>query len=326
LRILIVKISSMGDVIHNLPIIEDIRTHFPDAEIDWVVEENFIEIVALHPMVNHAIPIAFRRWRRNLFSRKTYLEIISSLKSLRKNKYDYIIDTQGLIKSAIICLCAHGVRIGRDWQSNREAFASLFYQRHFRVKFNQHAVNRGRQLTAMALGYPVPKSPPKYGLLTENIASNIEEGLGLPKKYVMCLHATSRNSKLWPIQNWIQLGQALAKQGFILVLPWASNIELERAKAIAKGVLNAIILPKLGLKKLAEITAGAKASIGVDTGLIHLSVALKIPSIAIYINTDPNLNGAYAAENSVAINIGGKSLCPSVDDVLHTLLKLNISV
>jgi len=316
----------MGDVIHNLPIIDDIRTHFPDAEIDWVVEENFIEIVKLHPMVNHAIPIAFRRWRRNLFSRKTYQEIICSLKNLREKKYDYIIDTQGLIKSALICLCTHGVRIGRDWQSNREAFASLFYQRRFHVEFNQHAVNRGRQLTAMALGYPVPNTPPKYGLPTENMASNIEAGLGLPKKYVMCLHATSRNSKLWPIQNWIQLGKALEKKGFILVLPRANNIELERAKTIAKSVSNSIILPKLGLIKLAEITAGSKAAIGVDTGLIHLSVALKIPSIAIYIDSDPNLNGAYAAENSVAINIGGRSLSPSVDDVLHAFSEFNISV
>jgi heptosyltransferase I len=325
MRILIVKTSSMGDVIHNLPIVTDIYNHFPNAEIDWVVEEGFADIVALHPNVSRVIPIAFRRWKRNLLSRNTINEITDTVKNLRNKQYDYILDTQGLLKSVLICLCARGPRFGRDWQSNREAFASLFYQHRFRVEFNQHAVNRGRQLTAMVLKYPLPTSPPDYGLSTESLTANIDASLRLPKSYVMCLHATSRDSKLWPVENWIKLGKALAKQELTFVLPWGNVIEFERAQAISASLADSAILPKLKLKSLAEVTAGAKAAIGVDTGLIHLAVALNVPSIAIYTDSDPILNGAYASKSCVAINIGGQSITPSVDEVLQAFSTLNMT-
>ncbi len=326
MRILIVKTSSMGDVIHNLPIINDICAHFPQAEIDWVVEESFADIVALHPNVNSVIPIAFRRWKRNLLVRNTINEITDTVKNIRIKQYDYILDTQGLLKSALICLCARGPRFGRDWQSNREAFASLFYQHHFRVEFNQHAVNRGRQLAAIALKYPIPTSPPGYGLAPKQLAANIDASLRLPKSYVMCLHATSRDSKLWPVQNWTKLGKSTEKQGLTLVLPWGNAVEFERAQTIAASLSCAVILPKLDLKLLAEVTAGAKAAVGVDTGLIHLAVALKVPSIAIYTDTDPVLNGAYAGRDAIAINVGGRYLSPGVDEVLHAFSTLNVTL
>ena len=325
MHILIVKISSMGDVIHNLPVITDIYNHFPNAEIDWVVEEGFADIVKLHPKVNCVIPIAFRRWKRNLLTRNTINEIADTVKNLRGKQYDCILDTQGLLKSALICLCARGHRFGRDWQSNREAFASLFYQHHFNVEFSQHAVNRGRELTAMALKYPIPTSPPDYGLAPKQLAANIDARLRLPKSYAMCLHATSRDSKLWPVKNWIELGKALAKQGFTFVLPWGNNVEFERAQTIATSLTEAVILPQLDLKSLAEVTAGAKAAVGVDTGLIHLAVALNVPSIAIYTDTDPMLNGAYASKNCIAVNIGGQSITPSVNEALQAFATLSLT-
>lgn len=325
MRILIVKTSSMGDVIHNLPIVADIWHQFPNAEIDWVVEEGFADIVKLHPKVSCVITIAFRRWKRNLLARNTISEITDTVKNLRIKQYDYILDTQGLLKSALICLCARGSIYGRDWQSNREAIASIFYRHRFRVQFNQPAVNRGRQLAAMALQYPIPTSPPDYGIAPKQLAANIDKDLRLPKNYVMCLHATSRDSKLWPVQNWIKLGQVLEKQGLTLVLPWGNAIEFERAQTIAASLLGAAVLPKLELKSLAEVTADAKAAIGVDTGLIHLAVALKIPSIAIYTDSNPQLNGAYASKNCIAINIGGQSITPSVDEVLQAFSTLNVT-
>ena len=315
----------MGDVIHNLPIVADIWHQFPNAEIDWVVEEGFADIVKLHPKVNCVIPIAFRRWKRNLLTRNTINEIADTVKNLRGKQYDCILDTQGLLKSALICLCARGHRFGRDWQSNREAIASIFYRHRFRVQFNQPAVNRGRQLAAMALQYPIPTSPPDYGIAPKQLAANIDKDLRLPKNYVMCFHATSRDSKLWPVQNWIKLGQVLEKQGLTLVLPWGNAIEFERAQTIAASLLGAAVLPKLELKSLAEVTADAKAAIGVDTGLIHLAVALKIPSIAIYTDSNPQLNGAYASKNCIAINIGGQSITPSVDEVLQAFSTLNVT-
>jgi heptosyltransferase I len=316
----------MGDVIHNLPIINDICAHLPQAEIDWVVEESFADIVALHPKVSHIIPIAFRRWRHNLFTKKTYSEITNALNDLRKNKYDYILDTQGLLKSALICLCARGTRVGRDWQSNREGIASIFYQRRYRVEFMQHAVNRGRELTALALSYNLPNSPPDYGLQSEKLAANIGTNLLLPKNYVVFLHATSRDSKLWPNEHWVKLGKALIQQGLTLVFPWSNNAELTRAETIAQRLSSATILPKLPLKQLAEVIAGAKAAVGVDTGLVHLAVALKIPAIGIYTDSDPKLNGAYAGKDAIAINIGGERQIPSADEVLSAFSTLNVTL
>ncbi len=321
----------MGDVIHNLPLIADIREHLPQAQIDWVVEESFADIVKLHKQVHRVIPIAFRRWKKSLFTKSTWHEIASALRNLKNTHYDVIIDTQGLLKSALIGLCAHGPVYGRDWASNREAVASIFYQQRYRVEFNQHAVNRGRELAALALGYKMPNSTPEYGLQTEKLASNIDANLHLPKNlstrnYVVFLHATSRDSKLWPIEHWIQLGQVLSEQGFALILPWSNNTELIRAETIAQSLSNAIVLPKLPLKQLAEVIAAAKAAIGVDTGLVHLAVALTIPSIAIYTDSDPKLNGAFAGKNAIAINIGGERQIPSADEVLSAFSTLNVTL
>lgn len=320
MRILIVKTSSMGDVVHNLPIIADICNHFPHAKIDWVVEESFADIVKLHPQVNRVIPIAFRRWKKKLFTKSTWHEIANALHNLKSTHYDIIIDTQGLLKSALIGLCANGSLYGRDWQSNREAFASVFYQHRLRVPFNQHAVNRGRQLCSLALDYALPQSPPNYGLQKEMLASNSNR-LNLPSCYVMCLHATSRDFKLWPVENWISIGQSLQKQSLALVLPWANAAEFVRANAIADKVPNALVLPKLDLSALAVITAGAQAAVGVDTGLVHLAVALNVPTIAIYIDSKPDMNGALAGKSSAAINL----IMPSVDTVLSTFQQLNIT-
>ena len=310
----------MGDVIHNLPVISDIYSHFPHAQIDWVVEESFADIVKMHPQVSCVIPIAFRRWKKSLFSKNTWHEIAYALKKIRCHRYDFIIDTQGLLKSALIGLCAQGPRYGRDWQSNREALASLFYQHRLHVPFNQHAVNRSRQLCALAFGYAQPQSAPNYGLhIDKLVANNIN--LNLPCHYVMCLHATSRDSKLWPVQNWIELGHSLTKKGTTLVLPWANFAELTRANNIAAQLPNAVVLPKLYLTTIAAIMASAKAAIGVDTGLIHLAVALNVPSIAIYIDSQPDMNGALASNNSTAINL----LKPSVDTVYCAFQQLNIA-
>ena len=326
MRILIVKTSSMGDVIHNLPIIRDIHIHFPNAIIDWVVEESFADIVKLHPEITNIIPIAFRRWRKSLFSQETRTQIASAISHLRQNQYDFIIDTQGLIKSVLITLLARGPSYGRNWRSNREAFASLFYKHRFEVPFNQHTVARNRQLTALALNYQVPNNSPNYGLPSTELAKLIDPTLQLPKQYILGLHATSRDSKLWPIANWVEIGLSLEKKGLSILLPWSTKSEFERANVIAKQLKLAVVLPKLSIQALAEISAGAKAAIGVDTGLVHLAVALNIPSIAIYTDSEPTLNGALAAENQIAINLGGKGATPSASEVLTAFNRLNLVI
>ncbi|HSH98056.1 MAG: lipopolysaccharide heptosyltransferase I [Methylophilaceae bacterium] len=320
MRILIVKTSSMGDVIHCLPIIADILAKFPEAKIDWVIEESFAEILALNPRINAIIPVAIRRWRKRLFSKVTWGEISRFKKQLSIEKYDLILDMQSLLKSALITTFANGVSHGQNYKSTREPLAALFYQRTHFVPRNQHAVEQNRALAAKAVNYTAPVSLPEYGLSAKPLG--VESGIDLSENYVIAFHATSRDSKLWPVHHWIALGKALNTQGYTLVMPWGNEDERLRANIIAEGVESSIVLPKLGLATLASVIARATAAIGVDTGLIHLAIALKIPSIAIYTDTYPALNGAYAGEGSIAINLGGKNDSPDVNQVLTAFSKL----
>lgn len=310
----------MGDVIHNLPIIVDIHAEFPSAQIDWVVEEGFADMLKLHPQINRVIPVAIRRWRKHLFSKKTWHEIKTFKHQLQATQYDFIIDTQSLIKSALIACLASGKRYGQGPSTARERLAGFLYHHRFSISRTQHAVDRNRQLTALALNYRVPTSAPDFGLPRTDLLKKIE--MQLPEKYVMAFHATSRDSKLWPMGNWVSLGLLLAKQGITLCLPWASETERGRANIIATHVPNAIVLPKSSITELAHITAGAQAAVGVDTGLIHLAVAMDVPSIAIYTDTHPDLNGAYGGPNALAINLGGKGRLPATDEVFSAFDRL----
>lgn len=313
-RLLIVKTSSLGDVIHNLPILADIRAHFPDMQFDWVVEEGFAEIPALHPAVSDVIPVAVRRWRKHPFSRQTWREIGECRRRLALHPYDWVLDTQGLLKSAVIACGAHGPRHGQDQASAREPWAALFYQQRHHVPRGQHAVARNRQLAALALDYPMPQSLPDYGIRTPTPDLPVT----LPDNYIVGLHATSRDSKLWPTEHWIALGRHLSQDNIHLLLPWGNDTEHARANAIAEQVSLASALPRLRLTELAAVMGHAKAVVGVDTGLVHLAVALGLNTVAIYTDTDPQLTGVYPG-NSPAINLGNRQQTPSPQAVLNTL-------
>jgi len=311
--ILLIKTSSMGDVLHNLPVVTDICKHIPDARIDWVAEESFAALPSLHPNVRHTIPVAIRRWRKSWLGSRE--EMRNVCHELRSRHYDLVLDTQGLFKSALITRCTNQPRCGFDWKSAREPIASLFYDRTFLVPKDQHAVERNRQLAGLALGY-TPISAPEYGIQSPP--------LSLPwlssSPYIVLLHATSRDDKLWDESNWIALGTRLANDGFQLVLPWGSPKELARGERLAIAIPNAICPPKLNLIDAAALLGHAQAIIGVDTGLSHLAAALNVPTIGIYTATDPGLTGLHAGK--LAINLGGTQTPPSVDEVLFTLAHL----
>jgi len=312
LQILLVKTSSMGDVIHNLPVVADILAHYPQAKFDWMVEESFSEIPRLHPGVRNIIPVAVRRWRKSIFSCNTWREINDLRTRLKRTHYDAIIDTQGLLKSAIMANFAQGEIHGMDYRSAREPLASLFYRHKHPVARNQHAVQRNRALAALALKYPAPQSLPDYGL---GKLSSRQNNLELPDRYAVFLHGTSRDSKLWPVSHWTALAEKLKQFNLQILLPWSNSTEENRAKDIAAQSSNVQVLPKLKLTALAEILAESKLNIGVDTGLMHLSTALNKPSIAIYTDTDPEFTGVLPGIESLAINIGGKAQIPGADDV-----------
>ena len=312
MRILIVKTSSLGDVIHNLPVISDIRRHFPQAQIDWCVEESFSAIPRLHPGVGRVIPVAVRRWRKKLLQAATWREMAEFRRQLASETYDTIIDTQGLLKSALIASRAKGPRLGYAADAAREPAAARWYNRHFHVSRDLHAVIRNRRLVAAALGYQI-EGEPDYGIETPPASFS-----WLPHRpYAVFLTATSRDDKLWPEANWLALGRSLNSQGFSAVLPGGSALERERAARLAAAIPGALAAPPMSIPELASLLSGARAAVGVDTGLTHLAVALKTPTVAIYTATDPGLTGVLGA--GFHRNLGGKAQTPSADAVLGEL-------
>lgn len=344
-KILIVKTSSLGDVIHCLPAVNDIRVQYPSVKIDWVVEESFADIPRMHAGVNNVFTVAMRRWKKALFSRKTWAEISVLKRLIKQNQYDAVIDCQGLLKSALITKQAEtiitGLKHGYDKNSIREPIASLFYERKYTISYNQHAVTRNRALCAMSLGYAIPTNTPDYGIIASNSmpASRIDTALqgialkdfDLKSSYIIALHGTSRDSKLWPIESWVNLGLELAKQNLKLALPWASDAEFARANEISgqianqlknAQVSNCVVLPNLSIAQIAAVITNAKAAIGVDTGLSHLAAALNVPTIAIYTDTNPVLTGVMGGAVTPAINLGGIDKVPNVDNVLVEFNKI----
>jgi heptosyltransferase-1 len=286
-----------------------------------VVEESFAGIPALHPGVGEIIPVAVRRWRKNLFSRTAHTEILAFVRRLRGKAYDVVLDTQGLIKSAIITLLAQGARCGLDRQSAREPLAALFYDKTIRVEKNLHAVVRNRLLAGLALGYS-PDDPVNYGIAAPALALP-----WLPTTpYVVLLHATSRDDKLWPEADWIALGAFLAGKGIACVLPWGSEAERLRSQRLAEKISLSVAPPALTLGQAASLISHSIATVGVDTGLVHLAAALTVPAIAIYCASNPGLTGLYT--NSQAVNLGRAGAPPdaaSVIDALNGMVKLSIS-
>ena len=328
MRILLVKTSSLGDVIHNLPVLSDLHRQFPEARIDWVVEENFIDLPRLHPRVGRVIPVAIRRWRKALFSRETWREIGLFRRSLAETPYDQVIDTQGLVKSALIArlapLLSSGHRNGYDRDSIREPLAAGSYDRRFAIPRAHHAVERNRELVAAALGYSSALSdlPLDYGITAPPLAENWLPQTG-QAPYAVLLSATSRDDKLWPEAHWVQLGQALQQQGLACVLPAGSVRERERAARIAAQIPQAVTAPVLGLKDLASLFAGARQVVGLDTGLTHLAAALHRPTVALFTGSNPGLTGVHAGP--LALNLGGIGQVPTVAQVLTALAGLPLA-
>lgn len=310
--ILIVKTSSLGDVVHNLPMVSDIRAHFPEARIDWVVEKAFADIPALHPAVRAVIPVTLRRWLRAPWQTQTWKEVKAFRRSLRQTRYDMVLDSQGLVKSAALARLASGPVYGPDRRSAREAGAALLYQKGVPVVWEQHAVWRNRSLAAGALGYPIPTTEPDYGLIPPQSAQAIS-----PRPYCVALHATSRASKLWPRASWVTLGQRFAEQGLVTLWPSGSPEEERAAHEITQAIGGeACALPRMSVKDLAAIIGGARGVVGVDTGLVHLAAALDRPTVGIFCDSDPKQTGVLAAHAS---SLGGFGARPPVEEVIQAL-------
>ena len=311
MKILLIKTSSLGDVIHNLPVVSDLVAHFPDAEIDWVVEEGFADIPRLHPAIRRVIPVALRRWRKSLFTIETWRELRDFGSTVRAEAYDLVIDTQGLLKSALITRQARGRRCGFAADSAREPVAARFYDARFSVAKSIHAVERNRLLAAQAGGYALTGSA-DYGI-SRQIAQPAAP-FNLSGTYAVLLTATSRDDKLWPEADWVALGRHLADQGLHCRLPAGNTTERERAQRIAASIPGAEAMPPMSLRELAEWMGRAKLVVGVDTGLVHLAAALGRPTIALFCASDPALTGVHAGE--FAVNLGRRNQPPALAAVI----------
>jgi heptosyltransferase-1 len=292
--------------VHHLPAVSDAARALGQAEIDWLVEEPFAAIPAMHPAVCRVIPVKLRRWRRSWWRGATWSEIGAFRASLREERYDAIIDTQSLLKSALLASCALGVRHGMDATSAREALAARFYDRRHAVPRGLHAVERNRILSAEALGYELAASP-DYGI-------DLAPGEGAEQRYAVFLSMTSRDDKLWPEASWSELGRAL---GMPIVLPWGSEPERARAARIAATLAEAEVPPRMTLEQLARLFARSACVIGVDTGLTHLAAAIGARTVGIYCGSDPALTGIYGARR--ATNVGTLGRAPAAAEVLRAL-------
>lgn len=285
-RVLLVKMSSLGDLVHALPAVTDAAAH--GFRFDWVVEEAFAALPARHPAIINVLPIAWRRWRRRLWRDRA--ELAAFVRRLRYERYDLVLDAQGLLKSAVVSAAARSPeRAGFDRASARESLAALGLNRAIAVAREAHAITRQRALFATALGYPAPRpgSFPDFGLKPSYAA-------GAPvvdrAPLAVLLHGTTWASKLWPEPYWIDLARRARSNGFEVALPAGTVEEEARARRIAAAA-GAIAWPRMSLADLIDRVTQAGLVIGVDSGLLHASAALGVPTVGLYLSTDAGRTG-----------------------------------
>jgi len=342
-RLLLIKTSSLGDVVHALPALSDALKALPNLQVDWVVEEAYAPLARLHTAVEGVIPVAIRRWRKSPLSGRTRQEWKGFQARLQETHYDLVLDAQGLIKSAWVGLLAHGPRAGLDWQSAREPLASLSYRRKLRVQKELPAIARNRLLMAQALGYELSldgvttteggmANAPDYGLSPQRLAALLNEAStetprGAPRDNtrdntpdtpldnspdtapIFCFHGSARPEKCWAEANWIALGKLLTEQGLPLCFPSGNAQEYARASRIAETIGEAVEAPEpMPLQRLIPRLARARAVVGVDTGLLHLSAVLGRPGVGLFMSTDPKKFGALAGANGPSfVNLNQKT-------------------
>lgn len=341
MKILIVKLSSLGDVLHSLPVVWDIRAHYPEAQIDWVVEESFTGL--LEPLktvdsfkgIDRIIPIALRRWKKSSKDGefvRSIQEFIAFKNDLQQTKYDLVIDIQGLIKSALLIKLVNleiGARIAgpanKTQFSGFEPLARRFYTEAVQVPFHLHAVERARWVTAAAIDAPAPKEgqdlprfyPESYVSELATKANILTSELNIQNPYVVFLHATSRADKRWPHVSWTAVGRYFSQRGMTVVLPWGSPDEQKISIELSQSIPGSVVPRALAIHEIYALIAGAKQIIGVDTGLVHVSAAFCQPTIEIYCNSwKGNAEGYWSPHIH---NLGDMGQTPSVEDVIACL-------
>lgn len=308
-RILIVRTSSLGDLVHILPAISDIARHVPDACIDWLAEEAFAQIPAWHPAVHEVIPVAHRRWRKHWWAAQTRRERAALHATLDARQYDVVLDMQALMKSIWLVRQTHGVRHGLDWKSAREPLASLFYDVRHRVEFWQPAIIRQRALAGACFGYR-PEGLPDFGL------HRLLDGVDV-EPVALIMPSASRDDKLWPESNWHQVFDALQERGLGLRLLAGNEAERRRAQTLIEGRSQAQVLPRMDLRGVAGQLARARIMVGLDSGLTHLSAGLGRPTVGIYKASTPVRTPLQGA--AYTASLGERGRAPDAGQVIAAI-------
>ncbi|QKS65202.1 lipopolysaccharide heptosyltransferase I [Cupriavidus gilardii] len=319
-RILVVKVSSLGDVVHNMPLVHDLRARWPGCEIDWVVEEGYVELVRLLPQVRRVIPFALRRWRKGLSSGAVWSELAAFRRALREDAYDAVIETQGLLKTAVVSRIARRhsgapvIGLANATQgSGYEPAARLFYTDPIQVPLQTHSVRRSRLLGAALTGV-APAEPPRFfGDQARVLHANDPLWSDLPTRYAVCFHATAGARKRWPLEHWHELGRRLFAEGLAVMLPWGNEAERQAAERIAAGVPGSRVLPRFTVMQGFGLINRAELVVGVDTGLVHIAAALCRPTVEIYTATWRwKTEGYWSARIA---NVGDDGETPTVEEV-----------
>ncbi len=339
-KILLVKLSSLGDVLHNLPIVWDLRKRLPHAQIDWIVEEGYVNL--LEPLkttetfrgIDRIIPVAFRRWRKNLLSIKTWRAFFAMRKVLQATTYDVVLETQGLLKSALVCALAKksdsGIVAGlgnATEHSGYEPMARMFYTQSVHVPMKCHAIDRSRWVMCSAFDWPLLNrndEPPRFypQSFVQQLPPLLFEGLrkqpnGMAVPYVVCFHSTARAAKRWPTECWIELGKFISSQGYQVLFPWGSPEEMKISALIASQVPGAVVPRAFSIEEAYRLVTHAALTIGVDTGLTHLSAVLGKPTVEIYCDSPRWKTEGYW---SPAIsNVGDYKKAPNLEDVIGAI-------
>lgn len=307
--VLLVRPSSLGDIVYALAIVSDLAMHAPQLAVDWVAEEAFVPLVRLDPRVRHVVPLGLRRWRGAPLARHTWRDANAFRRALRGERYTAIVDLQEQVKGALISRIAHGTRHGFDRNSIREPIATMLHDVHHQVERQQHFVDKCRALAAAALGYRVD-GPARWQFVPPATAAVMPPG-----RFAIVFHATSRHDKLWPEDAWRALLTQFAAAGITTLLPWGNADEEQRSRRLAAGADAAIVPPPRSLPELAALIRHAEIVVGVDTGLTHLAAAMGAPTVAVFTTTDPVLAGV-ARTGPHAADIGGHGVVPAPADVI----------
>jgi heptosyltransferase-1 len=323
LNILIVRVSSLGDVVHNMPMVADILRRYPDANIDWVVEEAYASLVRLNAGVRNVIPFALRRWRKSLLAAQTRAEMRAFYRALRNESYDVVFDTQGLLKTGVVMGMAHLVPGGRrvglangTKGSGYEAVSRIFHTSSVPVGLHTHAVLRARLVAAAAFDYAI-ESPADFNLR----APDRSQAAWLPRQpYAVFFHGTARAEKRWDDAHWVHIARALASRGLQVLLPWGSEAEKQAAQQLAGQMQNAQVLPKLSMMDAVILAQQATLAVGVDTGLTHIAAAYNRPTVELYCDSPRWKTEGNWSEN--IINLGDLGKPPTVAEVEQAALSL----